>query len=53
MAPEALRGDLDVKMDVYSFGAVTLEMVTGLKSFDEDREDKDIVSSSRRVPGVP
>jgi hypothetical protein len=44
MAPEALRGDLDVKMDVYSFGAVTLEMVTGLKSFDEDREDKDIIT---------
>ena len=44
MAPEAMRGDVSVKVDVFSFGAVVLEVVTGLKPIDEDRESRDIVS---------
>ena len=43
MAPEAMRGDLSVKVDVFSFGAVILEIITGLPSFDRTRENRDIV----------
>ena len=43
MAPEAMRGDVSVKVDVFSFGAVMLEIVTGLKPIDESRESRDIV----------
>uniref|UniRef100_A0A1B6DSQ3 non-specific serine/threonine protein kinase n=1 Tax=Clastoptera arizonana TaxID=38151 RepID=A0A1B6DSQ3_9HEMI len=44
MAPEAFRGDVSIKMDVFSFGVVLLELLTGLPPFDEDREGWDIVS---------
>ncbi len=43
MAPEAMRGDISIKIDVYSFGAVLLEIVTGLEPVDDDRENRDIV----------
>lgn len=45
MAPEAIRGDISVKIDIFSFGVVILEVITGLASFDKTREDRDIVSS--------
>lgn len=44
MAPEAFRGDVSVKLDVFAFGIVLLELVTGQKSFDEQREESDILS---------
>ena len=43
MAPEAIRGSIETKGDVYSFGAVMLEVVTGLKPLDETRNARDIV----------
>ncbi|KAK3866155.1 hypothetical protein Pcinc_028293 [Petrolisthes cinctipes] len=44
MAPEAFRGDISVKMDTFSFGIVLLELLTGLPSFDQDREGCDLLS---------
>nr|XP_053645805.1 interleukin-1 receptor-associated kinase 4-like isoform X3 [Cherax quadricarinatus] len=44
MAPEAFRGDISVKMDTFSFGIVLLELLTGLPSYDEEREGCDLLS---------
>ncbi|XP_023579293.1 interleukin-1 receptor-associated kinase 4 isoform X2 [Octodon degus] len=38
MAPEALRGEITPKSDIYSFGVVLLEIITGLPAVDENRE---------------
>ncbi|XP_057559434.1 interleukin-1 receptor-associated kinase 4 isoform X3 [Hippopotamus amphibius kiboko] len=38
MAPEALRGEITSKSDIYSFGVVLLEIITGLPAVDEHRE---------------
>nr|XP_053645804.1 interleukin-1 receptor-associated kinase 4-like isoform X2 [Cherax quadricarinatus] len=45
MAPEAFRGDISVKMDTFSFGIVLLELLTGLPSYDEEREGCDLVNA--------
>lgn len=36
MPPEAFRGDISTKFDIFSFGIVMFELLTGLKPFDED-----------------
>uniref|UniRef100_A0A8B9SNJ6 Interleukin-1 receptor-associated kinase 4 n=1 Tax=Anas platyrhynchos TaxID=8839 RepID=A0A8B9SNJ6_ANAPL len=38
MAPEALRGEITPKSDIFSFGVVLLEIITGLPPVDENRE---------------
>ncbi|KAK5927719.1 hypothetical protein CgunFtcFv8_012847 [Champsocephalus gunnari] len=38
MAPEALRGQITSKSDVFSFGVVLLEILSGLSPADENRE---------------
>ncbi|XP_008274331.1 interleukin-1 receptor-associated kinase 4 isoform X2 [Stegastes partitus] len=38
MAPEALRGEITPKSDVFSFGVVLLEILSGLPPSDENRE---------------
>ena len=43
MAPEAVRGEVTVKLDVFSFGVVILELLTGLPAMDQNRETRDIV----------
>ncbi|ODM92712.1 Interleukin-1 receptor-associated kinase 4 [Orchesella cincta] len=44
MAPEAFRGDISPKMDVFSFGVIILELLTGLAPYDEEREGNDIIT---------
>nr|XP_051706945.1 interleukin-1 receptor-associated kinase 4 isoform X3 [Oryctolagus cuniculus] len=43
MAPEALRGEITPKSDIYSFGVVLLEIITGLPAVDEHREPQLLV----------
>ena len=43
MAPEAVRGEVTVKLDVFSFGVVLLELLTGLPAMDPEREVGDLV----------
>ncbi|XP_072341319.1 interleukin-1 receptor-associated kinase 4-like isoform X3 [Scyliorhinus torazame] len=38
MAPEAMRGEITSKSDVFSFGIVLLEIITGLPPVDEHRD---------------
>ncbi|XP_062317443.1 interleukin-1 receptor-associated kinase 4 isoform X1 [Osmerus eperlanus] len=38
MAPEALRGEITPKSDVFSFGVVLLEILSGLPPVDENRD---------------
>lgn len=40
MAPEALRGEITPKSDVFSFGVVLLEVLSGLPPVDESRDPK-------------
>ena len=44
MAPEAFRGDVSVKLDVFAFGIVLLELLTGLRPYDEHREEPDLLT---------
>jgi len=43
MSPEAFRGDISTKIDVFSFGVVLLELLTGLAPYDECRTGCDLV----------
>ena len=44
MAPEAFRGDVSAKLDSFAFGVVLLELLTGLKPYDESRDEPDLLS---------
>ncbi|KFU96090.1 Interleukin-1 receptor-associated kinase 4, partial [Chaetura pelagica] len=44
MAPEALRGEITPKSDIFSFGVVLLEIITGLPPVDENREPQLLLS---------
>ncbi|KAF6214617.1 hypothetical protein GE061_009360 [Apolygus lucorum] len=52
MAPEAFRGDVSVKMDVFSLGVVLLELVTGLPPFDEARTGCDLASHVDEIDDI-
>uniref|UniRef100_A0A6G1S706 Interleukin-1 receptor-associated kinase 4 n=1 Tax=Aceria tosichella TaxID=561515 RepID=A0A6G1S706_9ACAR len=39
MPPEAFRGDISTKFDIFSFGVVLLELLTGLKPFDDEMNE--------------
>lgn len=42
--PEYYKGIMSEKMDIYAFGVVILEVLTGLSSFNGEREPKELVS---------
>lgn len=48
MSPEAFRGDISVKLDVFSFGIVLLELLTGLSPYDENRNGCDLVRNIKK-----
>ncbi|XP_077194735.1 interleukin-1 receptor-associated kinase 4 isoform X1 [Paroedura picta] len=49
MAPEALRGEISPKVDIFSFGVVLLEMITGLKPMDENRDPQLLLSIKEEI----
>ena len=51
MAPEQLEGEnADARTDIFAFGAVVYEMVTGRKAFDgEEQGESDLRDSARRA----
>lgn len=63
MSPEAFRGDVSKKLDVFSYGIVLFELLTGLRPFDdESNEDlltfitgklSDIEEEFSEEPSVP
>lgn len=52
MAPEAFRGDVSVKMDIFSYGVVLLELLTGLPPHDENRDGCDLVSHVKDIDNI-
>jgi TolB-like protein len=62
MAPEQVRGDeVDARSDLFSFGAVLYEMLTGRQAFDEETAtgvrnailEREAIPVSSLQPGVP
>ncbi|KAK3921185.1 Interleukin-1 receptor-associated kinase 4 [Frankliniella fusca] len=52
MAPEAMRGEVTVKIDVFSIGVVLLELLTGLSPYDADGDGLDLVTYIMEVCDV-
>lgn len=52
MSPEAFRGDISVKVDVFSFGIVLLELLTGLAPYDESRNGCDLVRNTNKKTNI-
>nr|XP_033815329.1 interleukin-1 receptor-associated kinase 4 isoform X2 [Geotrypetes seraphini]XP_033815330.1 interleukin-1 receptor-associated kinase 4 isoform X2 [Geotrypetes seraphini]XP_033815332.1 interleukin-1 receptor-associated kinase 4 isoform X2 [Geotrypetes seraphini]XP_033815333.1 interleukin-1 receptor-associated kinase 4 isoform X2 [Geotrypetes seraphini] len=49
MAPEALRGEITIKSDIFSFGVVLLEIITGLSALDETREPQLLIDIKEEI----
>uniref|UniRef100_A0A8C6YET8 Interleukin-1 receptor-associated kinase 4 n=1 Tax=Naja naja TaxID=35670 RepID=A0A8C6YET8_NAJNA len=49
MAPEALRGEITPKSDIFSFGVVLLEIITGLRPIDENRDPQLLLSIKEEI----
>lgn len=49
MAPEALRGEITPKSDVFSFGVVLLEILSGLPPVDENRDPKLLIEMKDEI----
>lgn len=45
MAPECVRGIISTSVDIFAFGVVLLELLTGLDVLDQNRNKYDLVSS--------
>ncbi|CAH1389049.1 unnamed protein product [Nezara viridula] len=52
MAPEAFKGEISPKGDVFSFGVVVLEIITGLPPYDEEREIVDLLTYVNEVDDI-
>ncbi|XP_062849011.1 interleukin-1 receptor-associated kinase 4 [Trichomycterus rosablanca] len=49
MASEALRGEITPKSDVFSFGVVLLEILSGLPPVDENRDPKLLMEMTNEI----
>ncbi|XP_015667939.1 interleukin-1 receptor-associated kinase 3 isoform X1 [Protobothrops mucrosquamatus] len=49
MAPEALRGEITPKSDIFSFGVVLLEIITGLSPMDENQDPQLLLSIKEEI----
>ncbi|XP_061495902.1 interleukin-1 receptor-associated kinase 4 isoform X2 [Rhineura floridana] len=49
MAPEALRGEITPKSDIFSFGVVLLEIITGLSPVDENRDPQLLLTIKEEI----
>uniref|UniRef100_A0A8C5E801 Interleukin-1 receptor-associated kinase 4 n=1 Tax=Gouania willdenowi TaxID=441366 RepID=A0A8C5E801_GOUWI len=49
MAPEALRGEITPKSDIFSFGVVLLEILSGLPPADENREQQFLIDIRENI----
>ncbi|XP_063165466.1 interleukin-1 receptor-associated kinase 4 [Candoia aspera] len=49
MAPEALRGEITPKSDIFSFGVVLLEIITGLIPVDENRDPQLLLTIKEEI----
>ncbi|KAM6438054.1 interleukin-1 receptor-associated kinase 4 isoform 2-T2 [Liasis olivaceus] len=49
MAPEALRGEITPKSDIFSFGVVLLEIITGLTPVDENRDPQLLLTIKEEI----
>lgn len=49
MAPEALRGEITPKSDVFSFGVVLLEILSGLPPVDENRDPQFLMEMKSEI----
>ncbi|XP_062838579.1 interleukin-1 receptor-associated kinase 4 isoform X2 [Anolis carolinensis] len=49
MAPEALRGEITPKSDIFSFGVVLLEIITGLPPVDENRDPQLLLTIKEEI----
>ncbi|KAB0363801.1 hypothetical protein FD754_007957, partial [Muntiacus muntjak] len=49
MAPEALRGEITPKSDIYSFGVVLLEVITRLPAVDEHLNIKEEIEDEEKT----
>ena len=53
MSPEQAEGKPDARSDVFSFGAVLYEMVTGRRAFDGETKMATIAAILEREPQPP
>ncbi|XP_066579600.1 interleukin-1 receptor-associated kinase 4 [Amia ocellicauda] len=49
MSPEALRGEITMKSDVFSFGVVLLELISGLPPADDSRDPQFLMNMKDEI----
>lgn len=52
MPPEAFRGDISTKFDIFSFGVVLLEILTGLQPFNSEKNEDLLTHIGERLSDI-
>ncbi|KAL5710968.1 mitogen activated protein kinase [Ranunculus cassubicifolius] len=54
LAPEyGATGRVTTKVDIYAFGVVLLELITGRKAFDESQPEESLIKDVTTHPSLP